>query len=1142
MAAPIVGGNPPQVPHHSRGLTRILVILAVVGILLLGTAADVALQHDSTLPGSPTTPARMSDARTAQPSPEPIPPSLQLPAAGSSIGAVLSTLDLSSNQLYTGPEVVAVQTNFGAEYPVYDVANGNIYVRGNSAGDISVVNASTFTNIANIPAPIDDQATISIPSIAVDNQTGYVYATDAQSGNISVIDPTTELITHVISVGSGPKGIAFDWKNGDLYVADFASANVAVVPAALNSVTTFIPVGTDPTTVAFDSVSDRVFVTNYGSGNVTVIDPSTNLVTASVNVGTDPMALALDTVDGDVDVLNAAGASSSVSTFSATSPPSSATPVSVASYAESFAYDSASDRLFVVGGEGSLTVLQQPGNTVQATLTIGTESEVDAAAFDARDGYVFVSGFDGGPSGAGNITVFNGANDRVVANDTTNDLPLGVTVDPGTGIAYVVNYGTSLLEPNVTALSESAGLPVASIPLWAAPTGLAYDSAQGEVYAVDNAGNDIYAVSTSTGRVTNVETGGPTPTSTSVPDPIVYDGANGDIYATAESQAAVDVFGPSHTLLSTISVGEEPDALAYDNVSDLLFVGDAYTGKVAVIDTSTNTVLAATLSVTPYNTLSAVAYDPHNNEVYVADQTGGNVTVWGAENDTEVHSIPVGSTPRSIAVDPENNTIFVANQGSGNISVINDSTNRVVHSISPVGAYLLAYDAASNSVYNAFYFANELEAYNASTYAPLSGSPLELGEGGGYYVQGLVYDPANGAMYVDDSTGDAFNEIGPESTPSYPVEFVEYGLPQGTSWSVTLNGVEQSSLGTTIEFADEYGSLPFTVGTVPDYTANVTAGTVDVTDSGVTVHIGFAPNHHEVSFVETGLPPGSIWNVTLNEVENDSATDTIGFSEIAGTYSFTVGPFIGYAANVTHGSVTVSSSAVMVEIGFLPVSSVFPVTFVENGLPGTTLWSVTFNGATNSSTTSSIGFLDPNGTWSFSVGTVTGYSANPPSGSVQVQGKAVGATITFTAVSAPISVRLAIDPSTVKVGGTATIQSIVSGGVAPDSYRYSGLPSGCSTENLSSWNCQPGAEGNYTIIVVVTDAQGHAASASAMLNVSAAPSGGSGASSSLTTVELAAGVGAVIAAALVIFALVGRRRRRPPETTTTATPPVAPPS
>ncbi len=85
-----------------------------------------------------------------------------------------------------------------------------------------------------------------------------------------------------------------------------------------------------------------------------------------------------------------------------------------------------------------------------------------------------------------------------------------------------------------------------------------------------------------------------------------------------------------------------------------------------------------------------------------------------------------------------------------------------------------------------------------------------------------------------------------------------------------------------------------------------------------------------------------------------------------------------------------------------PTPTTYNVTFSENGLPSGTTWSITFNGKTESSTTASISYTGvANGTYSYTVGSVSGYTANPSSGSITVNGNNVNQNIQFTANPSP---------------------------------------------------------------------------------------------------------------------------------------------
>jgi hypothetical protein len=76
----------------------------------------------------------------------------------------------------------------------------------------------------------------------------------------------------------------------------------------------------------------------------------------------------------------------------------------------------------------------------------------------------------------------------------------------------------------------------------------------------------------------------------------------------------------------------------------------------------------------------------------------------------------------------------------------------------------------------------------------------------------------------------------------------------------------------------------------------------------------------------------------------------------------------------------------------------YTVTFEETGLPAGSSWNVTINGTMTGSTSSSIVFQEPDGTYRFFVGQVPGYFTNPE-GNVTVTGVTVALPILFTSTS-----------------------------------------------------------------------------------------------------------------------------------------------
>ncbi|MGC8630794.1 MAG: DUF7619 domain-containing protein, partial [Thermoplasmata archaeon] len=74
----------------------------------------------------------------------------------------------------------------------------------------------------------------------------------------------------------------------------------------------------------------------------------------------------------------------------------------------------------------------------------------------------------------------------------------------------------------------------------------------------------------------------------------------------------------------------------------------------------------------------------------------------------------------------------------------------------------------------------------------------------------------------------------------------------------------------------------------------------------------------------------------------------------------------------------------------------YTITFIESGLSSGTTWYVTLNGITKSSSNNTITFNEPNGTYSYTVGSINGYNVYPSSGTITVKGANLTITIKFT--------------------------------------------------------------------------------------------------------------------------------------------------
>ena len=125
-------------------------------------------------------------------------------------------------------------------------------------------------------------------------------------------------------------------------------------------------------------------------------------------------------------------------------------------------------------------------------------------------------------------------------------------------------------------------------------------------------------------------------------------------------------------------------------------------------------------------------------------------------------------------------------------------------------------------------------------------------------------------------------------------------------------------------------------------------------------------------------------------------------------------------------------------------------------------------------------------------------------------------------VAGPAIASFTSDPGVVTSGDPVTLR-VVATGVPPITYAYTGLPSGCRSEDAANLTCSPTTEGATNVTVAVTDGSGNTAWANLTLYVRAAPAP---TLFGLPVVEAYVLVGAVAAAAVVGALLVGRARRR----------------
>jgi hypothetical protein len=292
-----------------------------------------------------------------------------------------------------------------------------------------------------------------------------------------------------------------------------------------------------------------------------------------------------------------------------------------------------------------------------------------------------------------------------------------------------------------------------------------------------------------------------------------------------------------------------------------------------------------------------------------------------------------------------------------------------------------------------------------------------------YVVTTVGYNttsPANGvasATVVAATTATVHAQFAGLSFTTEPITFTSTGLG-GASWSIKLNGYNNTTTNPTMVFWEVNNTYSFTVYTPAALTPIAKIGQVTV--SGATlVTVPFTASPNVVTFTEKGLATGVAWGVTLT-LKNSltggftvpSTTTTAVFNVANGVWNYSALPLAGWTttAGSGAGNVTVASAAAGVTISFALVT--YPVTVYEVGLPAGSAWSATATftyplstatGTTTVKATGNILTLNlPNGTATYTVAGPAGWSA--AGGSVLVQALPNFAVAIFTPTLTPYAV------------------------------------------------------------------------------------------------------------------------------------------
>ena len=476
------------------------------------------------------------------------------------------------------------------------------------------------------------------------------------------------------------------------------------------------------------------------------------------------------------------------------------------------------------------------------------------------------------------------------------------------------------------------------------------------------------------------------------PYALEYDPINNLLYVSYFLSGEISVVEPiSNRIIFNISGFHFPTAFALDKVDNYLYVANMESNYVSVINASSNSYVG---NISVPSGQAGIAFDPETGYLYVSDYQSGSVSVIDASTDTIVSNLSVGEFPYSVCYDPSNGFVYVGHYVPVLVSLSGSATSETMNSAS-TSSYnssdIVVIDPFTDQVVSTIGVGSdisdiEFDSSNGDLYAANAVSPYIVGISSasddiisnvtlGFYPNHIAFNPSTGLIYV---------------TPLIESEIITSPPPKFDNVTVM-----NSSLGSEVSQLEVGWGTEWIVFDALNscfYSANSGSGTISIIST---------QRSYTASFNVSGIPRGFGWFVNVTGIPSSGRIlgDSYSLDLPNGTYAFSITWNIWpapYLPSITHGFLRVNGSGVKEILNF---SRAYLLLFNESGLPIFTVPNIAIENNSHfylyqNPFYQSL-FLVLNGTYSYSIGSISGFYPSPSNGTITVNGSNVFLSVEF---------------------------------------------------------------------------------------------------------------------------------------------------
>jgi YVTN family beta-propeller protein len=272
-------------------------------------------------------------------------------------------------------------------------------------------------------------------------------------------------------------------------------------------------------------------------------------------------------------------------------------------------FDEVNEYMYVINEtSNNVSVIDINDYSIVSTISVGLQPRGGVLSNDSK--LLYVSNFS-----ADTISVINPLTLTVLSTIPVGDGPYGLTYDTVNEVLYVAEYNDGTV----------SSIPVSTIvntyTTGTRPIQPGFNENNLQVYVPNSLSDTVVSIDTIKGITASTIT----MPSGSLPRYCLYVPTNNTVYTVLNGTNQVITINPvTNTTGTTITVGTNPQSMAFDVNSNRLYVTNLVTDNVSVIDINTNTVVK---TITVGDGPRGIAYDAKYDRIYVENSISNTVSV-----------------------------------------------------------------------------------------------------------------------------------------------------------------------------------------------------------------------------------------------------------------------------------------------------------------------------------------------------------------------------------------------------------------------------------------------------------------------------------------------------------------------------------